>query len=202
MRSTSATLVQRIRDLDDDSGWQRFVLQYRPRLIAWCREKGLRPEEADDVAQDVMARLIRHMPKFTYRPEQNFSGWLRTIWKTAWLDFLRNRRSTQPGLGMGSDGHSTIQSILDRQIGGDLAEELADQMDREHHRHLLAEAMTIVRQEVSSRDWEIFHRITFGEERATNVAKSIGMSLAAVGMIKCRIQKKLALQVQDLDRIK
>jgi RNA polymerase sigma factor (sigma-70 family) len=196
MRSTSATLVQRLRNLDDKSGWGRFLVQYQPRLIAWCKQHGLNREESEDVAQDVMARLVRHLPIFQYRQEQNFSGWLRTIWRSAWLDFVRHRRSAQRPM----DG-SSIQSMLNAVVGGNLADELADQMDREYQRQMLAAAIEVVRPQVSQRDWELFERIAFDGESATEVSRSVGLSLAAVGMIKCRIQRKLANQIQSMDQL-
>jgi RNA polymerase sigma factor (sigma-70 family) len=196
MRSTSATLVQRLRNLDDKSGWGRFLVQYRPRLIAWCKQHGLNREESEDVAQDVMTRLVRNLPNFQYSQERNFSGWLRTVWRSAWLDFIRHRHGAQPQIG-----GSSIQAMLNGVVGGNLADELADQMDREYQRHMLAASIGAVRPLVSQRDWELFERIAFDGESATDVSRSVGMSLAAVGMIKCRIQKKLASHIQSMDQL-
>ena len=56
---TSLTLLEALRQAPKDAGaWERFVWRYRPMIYGWCREWGLQGADAEDVAQDVLARLI------------------------------------------------------------------------------------------------------------------------------------------------
>jgi hypothetical protein len=49
MGSTSDTLLGWTRDLSGQQAWQEFEARYTPRLLAWCRGKGLQFADAQDV---------------------------------------------------------------------------------------------------------------------------------------------------------
>ena len=64
---TSLTLVERLRQYPwNAEAWDRFVELYRPKIYGWCRAWGLQEADADDVAQDVIARLTQKMADFKY----------------------------------------------------------------------------------------------------------------------------------------
>ena len=59
MRSTSATLIGRLRDLSDAEAWSAFVQAYSPRLQAWCKKSNLSKEDADIALTMIDATLPR-----------------------------------------------------------------------------------------------------------------------------------------------
>jgi RNA polymerase sigma-70 factor (ECF subfamily) len=190
MGSTSASLLGRLRDLGDARAWQEFHARYAPRLRAWCRSKGLQPADADDVTQEVLLRVARRMPTFAYDPGGDFSGWLAKVWESAWKDFVG-------GLARGGcgTGDPAVYEALQNIPGGDLTRELADEFDRE----VLHEALARARPQVSPRDWDIFHDLLFGGKSATAVAQEHQLTLAALGMVKLRVQRKVNREVAVLE---
>ncbi len=185
--STSTSLLGRLRDLRDAQAWRDFEARYRPRLLAWCAGAGLQDADAQDLAQEILAKVALHMRNFVYDPGKDFSGWLRTVWRNAWLDSLRKRI---PG-GRGS-GDSAVQEKLCNLPGP------TDALEEEFNRELLHEALTRLRPRVTPRDWNIFHALVFDGASGTAVAEGQGLTLAAVGMIKLRVQRKLRQEVARL----
>src|SRR5208337_3697730 len=61
---TSATLIMRIqKDPADQQAWDEFVQRYRPMIHAWCLRSGAQPSDADDIAQEVLIKLLAAIKK-------------------------------------------------------------------------------------------------------------------------------------------
>jgi DNA-directed RNA polymerase specialized sigma24 family protein len=64
---TSLTLMEMLReDPRNTVAWDRFVRRYYPKIHRWCRSWGLQEADAEDVAQDVIAKLTQKMASFRY----------------------------------------------------------------------------------------------------------------------------------------
>jgi RNA polymerase sigma-70 factor (ECF subfamily) len=178
--STSATLLGRLRDLGDAQAWRAFEARYRPRLLAWCGRVGLQDADAQDLTQDILTKVALRMRTFVYEPGKDFSGWLHAVWRNAWLDSLR--RAPPGGCGSGDSG---VYEKL-----GNLPCP-ADALEEEFDREVLHEALARVQRRVKPRDWTIFHDLVFAGKTGTEVAGEFSLTLAAVGMIKLRVQRKV-----------
>src|SRR5579875_3239459 len=99
---TSLTLLGRLRQESiDQAAWSELVERYGPRIFGWCRQGGLQEADAEDVTQMVLVRLVERMRTFHYDPSKSFRGWLRTLTKHAWSDFVEARQ--RGGRGSGGD---------------------------------------------------------------------------------------------------
>src|SRR3954453_2907797 len=79
-RDTPHSLLLRLaRPQRDDRAWDEFVERYRPRIVQWCRERGLQPADADDVAPIVLQQLLGAMREFHYDPAGSFRAGLQTV---------------------------------------------------------------------------------------------------------------------------
>ena len=90
MEPTRSSLLRRVRNLDDATGWDEFDKLYRPILVIYARRRGLRPEEADEIAQQCMTALVERMQ--TFAPKSSFRGWLRGMVDHKVNDYLTQRR--------------------------------------------------------------------------------------------------------------
>ena len=94
METTSVTLLERVKDPRDETAWRAFYGLYQPMLVKYAKVQGLRGPEAEDVAQDCMASLARHMRRFRYaRDRGRFREYLR---RTANNRIASLRRRRQP----------------------------------------------------------------------------------------------------------
>lgn len=89
LRDPDIRLMLRVRD-DDPTAFAEMVELYNHRLITVLQHLLGRPEEAEDLAQEVFLRVYRARKK--YRPRAKFSTWLFTIANNLALNALRSRQ--------------------------------------------------------------------------------------------------------------
>jgi len=113
-RSTSATLLARLRDANDHAAWNAFHDRYAPRIRSWCLAKSLSKEDTDDLSQNVLVRVVKLIRgNWVYDPGQNFSGLLRTLWSRAFCDWLverKRRLDIGAGAGLGTEMLENLQA--------------------------------------------------------------------------------------------
>src|SRR5262245_56673632 len=95
MNTTPVSLLERIRNPEEQSAWRRFVEMYTPLMYSWACRMGLQESDAADLVQEVFAVLIVRLPEFVYDRKKSFRGWLRTVLSNKWRDRQR-RRSAEP----------------------------------------------------------------------------------------------------------
>lgn len=188
---TGVTVFALLADLNNKAAWDHFVDRYAPRIYRWCVLRGLQDADARDVSQAVLVKLFVHLG--TYDPDRGrFRTWLGRVVKNALNDFLRSqqRRHFQ------GVGDSWAQSILDSAEAG---EDLAQAMDEEFERELLAEAKVVVQQRVEPSSWQAFILTALESWEPASVATHLGMTVTAVYMARHRIQKMLAREIARLE---
>src|SRR4051794_10363567 len=108
---TSHSLLVRLTHLPaDPSAWAEFTHRYQPLIRRWCLRRGLDADDAEDVRQDVLARLVRAMKTFRYDPRGGFRRWLYVVCRNALRDY--RRKMWQPARGTGD---SFVAEVLANQ---------------------------------------------------------------------------------------
>ena len=90
MPSTRPELLERIKGalkkprskwrLADIGAWREFEDQYREVLLRVGKRRGLNREDCEDLVQEVMIVVRKHLPEFVYdRSRGPFGGWLMKI---------------------------------------------------------------------------------------------------------------------------
>ncbi len=160
-------------------------------FTAWCRDWHLQEEDARDVTQDVLLKLVVRMRAFDYDPARSFRGWLTVVAHHAWVDFLESRKRA----GWGS-GDSQTQAMLQTVTAGeDLMERLGVAFDLELFD--LAEAR--VQRQVEPESWRVFQLIDIQGRSSAEVAKACGKKITAVYQIRSRIRKQLRDELRQLE---
>jgi RNA polymerase sigma-70 factor (ECF subfamily) len=184
-------LLNRLRESpDDQSAWDEFVGRYRPLLQAWGGHWGLQEADAEDVAQSVLLRLAFKLRQFVYDPSLSFRGWLRTLARRAWLDFVadRQKQPRMPG--------DPLRVLEDQAAGEDLEHRLAELFDLE----LLEEAAQRVRERVEEQTWAAFHRTSILNQSAQEAAQALSIPLASVFKAKSNVRKMLQEEIRRLEK--
>ena len=189
---TSATLLDRVRSAPaDQEAWNEFVERYGRKVYGWCRQWGLQEADAEDVTQDVLLRLAKKMRDFAYDPSRSFRGWLKTLTRHAWSDFLGARN--RPGLG--SADSQVVQALQQLEARDDLTQRLEEEYDRS----LLEEAMARVRPRVQPHTWEAF-RLTAQEGLSgAAAAERLGIKVATVFVARNKVQNMLRNEIRRLE---
>lgn len=189
---TRATLLVRLRDPEDQLAWREFVEIYSPLIQSYGRHRGLQEADAADLAQDVLARIVRAAPGFEYDPARgSFRGWLFTVTRNE----LRKRfgRATREPCG---SGDSEIRRMLDE--APDEAGE-AEDWDVEYRWGLVRWAADRVRHEFRDSTWQAFRQTALAGQDIDQTARALGLSTGAVYVARCRVAARIRHEIERLD---
>lgn len=193
---TRATLLFRLREVNDQEAWEEFVDAYGPRVYDWCRRFQLQESDAADVTQTVLARLVTAMQTFRYDPDRGtFRGWLKTVTNNAVRDFLPTL--SRPGKG---SGDAAVVFGLDTFQDPRAVEDLSRSLEEEAEQELLREAAARVRLRVKPANWEAW-RLSFEEGLSVaDVAVQLGIRVTDVYVARSRVTGLLKREVERLNR--
>lgn len=182
MDTTSASLLERLRQPGDRAAWERFVRLYTPLLCLWADRLGRHGQDRDDLVQDVFLILLRELPRFRYRPDGSFRGWLKTVL----LNKLReHRRRPAPADGEALDGLACPDP-------GDALDET------EYRQYLVQRALELLRTEFEPATWQAFWEFVVRGRPGTEVARELGISENAVYLTKGRVLRLLRAELGGL----
>jgi RNA polymerase sigma-70 factor (ECF subfamily) len=180
--STSATLLDRLRS-DDKSAWTEFVDRYGPKIYAWCRSRRLQEEDARDVTQEVLVKLLNRMRTFEYDRTRSFRSWLWLVTQHACIDFTRGR--ARSAVASGDEGvQRLLENVADRD---DLVKHLNEVFDHE----VLEQAEARVRLRVQPHYWEAYRLLEVERLSGDEAAARLGISRSLAFVARGRVIAKL-----------
>ena len=92
MIPTRATLIHRLKNWKDQSSWQDFFDTYWKLIYNIALKGGLSEAEAQDVVQETIISVAKHMPSFQYDPAVGFfKTWLCNMARWRISDKIRKR---------------------------------------------------------------------------------------------------------------
>ncbi|HRE99835.1 MAG TPA: sigma-70 family RNA polymerase sigma factor [Pirellulaceae bacterium] len=184
MVTTPTSLLQRLREPDDRSAWERFVGLYTPVLYGWVRRCGVSVDEASDLVQEVFVTLIAVLPTFEYDRNRGFGSWLRTVVGNKCRDHFR-RRAARPVASRGD---------LDP-IGDDSIAELTED---EYRRSIARQALELMRSEFETKTWQACYETVVLGKGAAETAEKLGLTINAVYVAKSRVLRRLREELAGL----
>jgi RNA polymerase sigma factor (sigma-70 family) len=188
---TRASLLIRVRDLEDQQAWEEFVEIYTPLVYGYCRSRGLQEGDAADVAQETMRAVSRAIGRFEYDPRRGkFRNWLLTVVQNKMYDFLAQQQR-QPQLA----GETTLQLKIE-QNPTSVAETT---WEADYYRRIFHWAAERIRHEFQESTWRAFWKVTIDECDGKAVAESLGLSVGAVYVAKSRVIARLKQEIQSID---
>lgn len=178
MHTTSASLLERLRQPAEQETWTRFVKLYTPLLFYWARRTGLQEADAADLVQDVFTLLVKKLPEFHYAPGKSFRGWLRTVTLNKWRERQRQRTVALV------DQDQTADAVVDPEDGEAFWE-------TEYRQHVFARAFELMQSEFQPTTWKACWEQVVAGKPAGVVAAELGMSAGAVRAAKFRVLCRL-----------
>ena len=185
--SLSASLLERVK-AHDPAAWQRLVALYGPLVYRWCRQAGLRAEDAADSVQEVFRSVAVGVADFRRdRPGDSFRGWLWTITRNKVRDLFR-KQARQPDAA-GGTGQQQWLAMMSQP-------EPPEGQDATGDAWLVHRALEVIRAEFEDNSWEAFWRMTVQGLSSAEIAADLGISKGAVRQAKYRVLRRLR---QELD---
>lgn len=88
---TRQTLIQRLKDGQDEQSWEEFLRIYRPYVYTVIRNMNISEDDADDIVQQVLLKVWKNVGEIDADPNKRFRTWLSRIAKNCVKDFIRKR---------------------------------------------------------------------------------------------------------------
>ena len=183
---TSISLMETLRDDPRNAdAWLDFVGRYRPKIYGWCREWGLQGADAEDVSQEVLAKLTAKMNRFQYDPARCFRAWLKTVTRRTLSDAIAARRRSPAG-----QAPETLWAVE--------GEAATKRPDESFDLELMDVAMMRVRARVAPTTWEAFRLTALEGLSGAEASQKLLVTVASVFVSKHRVQKMLREEVCKL----
>jgi RNA polymerase sigma-70 factor (ECF subfamily) len=93
--ATRHSLLARLKDWEDQTGWREFFDADGRLIYAVARKAGLSDAEAQDVVQETVLTVAKKIADFTARPDGSFKGWLLTIARRRIADQFETQQRNQ-----------------------------------------------------------------------------------------------------------
>lgn len=207
---TRPSLLERLRDLGNQEDWRRFFDTYWRLIHATAVKAGLTESEAEEVVQEVMIAAAKKLPEFTYQPgKDSLKGWLLAVTRWKVNDQYRKRPHvnaggetaclTDGGPGLPDTDDTARTSTIERVPDPD-PPELDAHWEAEWHANLLRAALERIKHLVNPAHYEIYHLAVVQGLSSRDTAKTLGVNVARVYLVKHRLGRLLRAEVARLQR--
>jgi RNA polymerase sigma-70 factor (ECF subfamily) len=195
---TRRSLLTRLKNWEDQESWRDFFDTYWGLIYGVAIKQGLSDAEAQDVVQETVITVWKHMPGFHYDPAiGSFKSWLlnTTRWRIAdqfrkrprHLDQVRDRPCE------GADRTATIDRIPDPSVP-----DLEAVWEHEWEQNLADAALRRVKSRVTARQYQIFDLYVLKQWPVSKVARALGVSLGQVYLARHRIGNLVKKEARNL----
>lgn len=189
---TRASLILRLPDAADIVAWDEVVAVYGPLVYRLARRKGLQPNDADDLVQEVLTTVSHSVEQWLRRPDRGrFRAWLLCIARNTAINFLTRpkHRALSPG---GSDAANALAELA-------APDGVSQEFEVEYRRESFRWASRRVRESVAPNTWEAFWQTTMEDRSIAEVARELGMSAGSIYIARSRIMTRLRDLVKQLE---
>ena len=188
-QTTRPSLLTRLKDLEDQKSWQEFFETYWRLIYNVALKCGLSHEESQDIVQESILRAVENIGRFERRNRKGaFKAWLRTIARSQIAMFWRSRKSRP-------------EARTDHDIEPDALAAEADLekiWDEEWRKNIQHAALTQLKLHSRPRHYQIFHAYVIQEMDAKRVAKTFGVGMSQVYVIKHRMGARYEAELAKL----
>jgi RNA polymerase sigma-70 factor (ECF subfamily) len=200
---TRASLLNRLKNPDDQQGWQEFVETYRRLIHGVAIKAGLTDAEAQDVVQDTVISVSRNLAEFKYDPAVcSFRTWMLRLTRWRIIDQIRKRApgGAAPAGASGGRGDDTATTATLERIPNLAESDLELLWNSEWETAVLDVAMARVKRRISPEQFQMFDLYALKQMPVRQVAEILGVSMPRVYLAKHRVAVLLKKEIKALER--
>ncbi len=166
--------------------WKLFVDLYAPLIYGFFRRQGVQDAEAADLTQEVLVRVNQGIRRLDYDPARGtFRGWLFTVVRNLWRTWAGRPQLPREDVR------------FDEQPAPD-----EDRVwESDYRRRLFDWAADQVWPTVAETSWQAFWATSIDGGAAADVARELGLSVAAVYMAKSRVLARIKEVLREADEL-
>jgi RNA polymerase sigma factor (sigma-70 family) len=196
---TRQSLLERLKNLDDQVSWQTFFNRYWKLIYSVARKSGLVDAEAQDVVQETIISLTKNIRTLDYDPAYgSFKGYLKRLTQWRIGDYVRKKQYQSEGKRMPRE--EPMSTSLVEILADPAGQNVEKHWDEEWEAHLLELAMGAVKNQVSPGQLQIFYFHAGKKLPAKQVAKRLGVKLSQVYLAKYKVSALVKKEVRKLKK--
>ncbi len=181
---TRASLLARLRNMEDDSGWRQFFETYHRLIYGRVRRRGVPEADAEDIVAEIISGVGRRMPAFVYDPARcSFKTWLFRVVENRIADYFRRRARSLP--------EAAGESGWDEEVADPSVVQPDEGWEEEWMRNLAEAAFERVRKKANPRYLQIYIYSEMEGHGAAETASHLRTTANDVYTAKHRIEKLL-----------
>ena len=171
-----------------------LLTAHQPQVHAICYRMVHNAEDAADLTQDVLLKVITNLDQYDGRAA--FSTWVTRIAMNASLSFLRKsktaRKLTEAGAGAADSGAAGLASRLRAKAGEQAEPEASDRVQMDENRRWLKESLT----EISDDSRALLVLRDVQDLDYQQIAEVVGVPLGTVKsrLFRARLALRMALE--------
>lgn len=190
---TRSSLLERVKNLDNDAGWEEFFDTYQRSIHGLAIKCGLTRSEAEEVVQETMVAVSKKMPSFEYdRSIGSFKGWLFTITRCAVSNQFAKRHLKDK-----CDGAYDTDQLAEMP---DTAGSFDETWEEDWRHNLLDLAVDRVRRRIKPKQFQMFDLYVNHQLPMDQVTRILNVNAAQVYMAKLRVSSAVRHEVSLLEK--
>lgn len=194
---TRTTLLERLKDWRDNPSWQEFFDTYWKLIYGFGIRSGLNEVEAQDVVQETMLAVAKHIPNFKYdRNIGSFKHWLLNM--TRWRISDQIRRRENYAITANDDNATETQTGPASKVPDPASLDLDALWEAEWEKNLLDSAVNKVKRQLDPEKYQIFDFLVNKEWPAQKVADAFGLTINQVYLAKHRVTELIKEEIERL----
>ncbi|HEV2331397.1 MAG TPA: sigma-70 family RNA polymerase sigma factor [Verrucomicrobiae bacterium] len=197
---TRTTLLERLKDWRDNPSWQEFFDTYWKLIYGFAIRSGLNEVEAQDVVQETMLAVAKHIPHFKYdRNIGSFKHWLLQMTRWRISDQIR-RRENYAAPAANEDNATETQTGPANKVADPASLDLDALWEAEWEKNLLDTAVNKVKREIDPEKYQIFDFLVNKAWPGQKVADAFGLSINQVYIAKHRVTELIKEEIERLKK--
>lgn len=191
MDETRYTLIEKVKNQQDESAWTSFSTTYNPFIKAVLLRLGINNSDTSDLQQDVLLKLWKKLPEFDYQANQGkFRTWLYQVTRNTAYSYLSSRQNESKRI----ETYFSSDSNSEEKNG-----KLDALMEGEWKSYITNLALEKIRPSFSSQSIDIFEQSLAGQT-AEQLGEKYELKSNTIHRIKNRVKEKLIIEINELRR--
>ena len=196
--ATRHSLLERLKNWEDQSSWQEFFNTYWKLIYSVGIKAGLSDAEAQDLVQETVISVARKIEGFVYDPAVcSFKTWMLRLTRWRIINQL-NKRQREHAVFAPLHPDDTGTAPLER-IPDPVSLNLNAIWEEEWSRNRFAVALERVKQQVNPEQFQFFDLYVIEQWPVQKVARTLGVSAGRVYLAKHRISRLLKKEMKRLE---
>lgn len=196
---TRATLIQRLKDWRDESSWREFFDTYWRLIYGVAVKRGLTEQEAQDVVQETMLAVAKHMPDFKYDPAVgSFKAWLLNMTRWRIGDQIRKREPLAAPQQLAVD--DKLDDCPQDADTHHAQTDLEKIWEEEWEKNLLEVAVEKARRRLDPKQYQIFDFCVNKGWKPERIAQVFTISVNQVYLARHRVTEMIKQEAERLKR--